>query len=383
MKTFSKCLALILAVAGAATLAGCNNGSSSRKTATTANWNVRTSVSAEENSFDLWKNHKEVAEYAVAFTKGSNNSYEVKYDTETATYGTEFYMIDYDWATDTAEEYRTEESVSESVYVYKTSLKISGSYKLKSGEAEFAFDDELTTVSYFRTAKDNLQPVYSYQKVKNTAPAALSTGSLSSSYVQTNEIFETFYNKSCTEALVLKSKPESDGSETYAQYATKKIRVASEYSTFDNSQLRAAIRAFTLSGGVRSFNVLSPQNDGVQSVSATIAGATELNPLDADHAVILNALNAANESGYLFFDGAIPDKAEGESDRNFRYNAVSLSVNQSLAGTSPYMWYSTVENSDINATRCVLLRVGTPLSFGMGTLSYTLKSLSLENITRE
>lgn len=383
MKTFSKCLALVLAVAGAATLAGCNNGTPSRRTATTANWNVRTSTAVEENSFDYWKKNMEVATYKVSFSAGSNTSYEVAYDTDTATYETAFYMSEYDWASENIpERYRTEESVKENVYVYETTLKISGDYKIKSGGDKFHFEDELSTVSIFRPAKNNLQPVYSYQKVKNTSPATLTAGSISSAYVQVDEVYDTYYNRGCSEALVKKSKPESKGSETYVEYDTDVIGLSSDYSNFDNSQLRAAVRAFTLSGGSsRTFYVVAPQNGYIQSVSASISDPVELNPLGTeDHQIISNALKTATENGYLFFDGTIPDKKENEKDRNFRFNAVSLSINESLQGPSSYMWYSTVENNDINGTRCVLLKVGTPLAFGMGTLTYNLKELKLEPI---
>ena len=377
MKTFSKCLAIVLVVAGVATLAGCKNSTPSRKVATTANWNVRTSTSVEENSFNFWQNNAEVASYAVTFTEGSNSSYKVSYNTATAEYVTKFYMTTYDWKSENIiEGYRSEEEESdiEYVYAYETSLKISGFYQIKPDGDKKEFDDELTTISYFRPAGKNLQPVYSYQKVKNTAPASLSTGSIGSAYVEVDEEYETFYNKKCSQATVVKTAADSEP-ESY------KIGLSSEYSNFDNSQLRAAIRSFTLSGGSsRTFYVVTPQNGNIQSVSASIASPVELNPLGTDdQRTIINALRNAPEN-YIFFDGTIADKEEGESDRNFRYSAVSLSINESLQGTSPSMWYSTVENTDINGTRCVLLKMNTPLAFGLGTLSYALKSLTIEDV---
>lgn len=375
MKTFSKFIATVLAVAGAATLAGCKNSSPSRKVATIANWNVRTSASVEENSFDFWHKNKEVAEYAISFTEGSNASYKVSYATGSAEYATKFYMTDYDWNSDKIPEgYRSAESDTEPVYVYETSLKISGSYELISGGANKEFDDELTTVSYFRPAGKNLQPVYSYQKVKNTAPAALTANNINAAFVQVDEVYETYYNKGCSQATVIKTVTGKDGKNI------ERIGLSSDYSNFDNSQLRAAIRAFTLSGGSsRTFYVVTPQNGKIQSVSASVGSPVELNPLDQNQALIINALKNAPEN-YIFFDGTVADKKEGESDRNFRYNAVSLSINESLQGASPAMWYSTVENNDINGTRCVLLKMSAPLSFGLGTLNYTLKSLTVETV---
>ncbi len=377
MKTIKKCLAIVLAVAGAATLAGCNNGSSDHRTATTANWNVRTSASVERDSFDYWQNNKETATYAITFTEGENSSYKVSYNCSSATYSTEFYMLaEYDWKSENIiEEYRSteEESDTEPVYVYKTSLVISGSYEMKSGGAKKDFSDELTTVSYFRPAGKNLQPVYSYQKVKNTAPATLSANSIDSAFVEIDEEYETFYNKRCSQATVLKTVNGKEGKET------EKIGLKSGYSNFDNSQIRAAIRAFTLSDGAsRTFYVLSPQNGGIQSVTASVSGAVELG--ENDKAITTALVNAPDD--YIFFDGLVADKKEDEKDRNIRYSAVSLSVDQSLKGTSPTLWYTTVENNDLNTTRCVLLKMITPLAFGMGTLNYTLSSLNVVPVTQ-
>lgn len=376
MKTFSKCLALVLAAAGAATLAGCNNGPSNHRTATTANWNVRTSSSVEENSFEFWQTNKEVAEYAISFTQGSNSTYGVTYSESTAMYSTEFYMLAaYDWKSDTIEEYQSAESDTEPVYVYKTSLIITGDYQLKPNGATKHFTDTLDTVCYFRPAGKNLQPVYSEQKVKNTSPATLSASNINSAVVQVDEEYRTYYNKQCSQATVQKYLPESEGSANYVLNSTKKIGLGSDYSNFDNSQIRAAIRAFTLSGGAtRTFNILSPQNGGVQSVSARVSNPVELD--STNDKKIIDALDAAPDN-YIFFDGTVENKKEDEKDRNYRFNAVSLSINASLQGSSPTMWYSTVENNDINGTRCVLLKMSTPLAFGLGTLHYNLKSLTV------
>ncbi|MDE6850061.1 MAG: hypothetical protein K2J54_01910, partial [Clostridia bacterium] len=117
MKTFSKCVATVLTLAGVFTLAGCSGGSSSSKVATTANWNVRTSTSVEKNNYGFWQKNKEVATYSLSFTEGSNSSYKVVYnDLENAVYTTRFYMSAFDWATDnTIEQYRSENSDSEPV----------------------------------------------------------------------------------------------------------------------------------------------------------------------------------------------------------------------------------------------------------------------------
>ncbi|MCM1439093.1 MAG: hypothetical protein NC131_07800 [Roseburia sp.] len=380
MKTFSKCVAAAALVAALVTAAGCSGSSSSPKVATTANWNVRTSVSVEKNDYGFWQSNREVSTYAITFTEGTNSSYKVVYnDLGDAFYTTAFYMTTFDWASDrTIEAYRAEESETEPVYVYETSLKISGYYQIKPEGAKLEFSDELITECYFRPAGNNLQPVYSYQRVKNTSPAALSTGNINAAVVHTDEEFYTYYNKACTQATVKKTAYNSETDRTDVTESEKKIGLSgnSGYSNFDNSQIRAAIRAFTLTGGAtRTFNVLSPQNGSVSSVSAKVANPVELDPT-AD-ALIINALTNAPRS-YVFFDGS-PANSD-DVRKNVRYSAVSLGLNAPMQGSSPTLCYSTVENADVNSTRCLLLKMSTPLSFGVGTLNYTLKTLTLENI---
>lgn len=371
----------MLAAAGAATFAGCAKGTPNYKTATTANWNVRTSAAVEKNSYDFWQKNKETASYTVAFKDGDNASYKVSYNTDGAVYTTSFYMIaEYDWATDTIEDYRTEESEKEPLYVYETSFTISGAYEMKSGGAKKEFSDEIKTVCYFRPAGNNLQPVYSYQKIKDTAAAALNPGSIDSACVRFDEEYKTYYNKRCRQAIVQRYVKESDDSDAYVLKSTKKIGLSSDYSNFDNSQILAAMRSFTLSGGSsRTFRVLAPQNGILHSATASVSNPAELNATD-DSQIILALDNAPND--YIFFDGKVENKKDDEKDRTYRYNAVTTSINQSLKGASPTAWYATVENNDVNSTRCVLLKRTTPLSFGLGTLTYTLKSLKVEKIAQ-
>ena len=378
MKTFSKCVAAVLSVAGLITVVGCSGGSSSAKVATTANWNVRTLTSVENNYYDFWQKNKEVATYSVAFTEGTNSSYKIVYnDLENTVYTTKFYMSAFDWATDaTIEAYRSEESDSEPVYVYETEYKISGYYQIKPDGAKYEFSDELVTQCYFRPAGKNLQPVYSYQKVINTAPWSPSTGNINNAYVRIDKEFYTYYNKACTQATVKTVVHNSETDRTNVTESEKKIGLSgnSGHSNFDNSQTYAAVRAFTMSGGAtRTFNLLSPQNEAVHSVSARIGSPAELNAKDDSQ--IINALNNAPQD-YIFFDGRPSDSTE--ASKNFRYSAVSLGLNADMSGAPSTVWYSTVENNDVNSTRCVLLKMSNILGFGTGTLTYTLKTLELE-----
>ncbi len=377
MKAFSKCFAVVLTAASLITLGGCAKSTPDNRVATTANWNARTSAIVEKNYLDYWQSHKEVAEYGITFKDTGVNGYSVSYDTENAVYTTEFYMEkSYDWQSSAIpEEYRTKEAKSEPVYVYTTSYTISGAYKITATGEEKKFDDVLQTVSKFRLAGSNLQPVYSRQIVKNTAPNSLGTQVLEVAYVQTDSVFETFYNNDCTEALV----KQTDNITKKDELKKIKLKDKSGLSIFENCQLRAAVRAFTMTGGAsRRFKVVSPQDGAVQVSTATITAPVELDRNDEAQMAIINALDNCAPDDYIFFDGT-PSSSD-ETARTYRFNAVALSINADLKGSDPICWYSTVENNDVNGTRAVLLRMVNPLPFGLGTLTYSLKALNVKDI---
>lgn len=375
MKAFSKRFAVVLAAASmvtvsAATAAGCARNTTGLKVATTANWNASTSAAVENNFIDYWAKNTEVAEYALSLTDGSNSRYTVSYDTGKATYTTRFYLEKgYDWsAAGIPEAYRTE--ARDNVYVYETESTLSGKYKITASGDEFAFEDSLKTVSKFRLAGNGLLPVYSQQTIKNTPPASLGPKRIEDAYVRIDEVHEAFYNRDCTQATV-STTDNKDAKNT----GVKTIKLKTKYSLFDSSQLRAAVRSFTMTeSATRRFDVCAPQDVAMQRVTATVAAPATLNKDDEKQKLILDALNGCTPKDYIFFDGTPTGDAEAKV---LRYSAVSISIDADMKGQSPVYWYSTIENNDINGTRGVLLRMTTPLPFGLGTLDYTLKSLNV------
>lgn len=382
MKNLTKIIAASLLAGSLLAVSGCSRGTVVTTVATSANWNVRTSTVVENNEYGFWRTHKEVASYSVSFKEGTNNSYSVSYDTANATYTTKFYMDaeDYDWTSASLpENYRVTADentvVKEPVYVYETEMRISGVYKDKNGN-ESAFDDEIITVCKYRTADKNLQPVYSKQIIKNTTPAALSTGSVEGAYVKVDAVYETYYNFDCSEAFVKTQNNSAAKEEDKSTERSVKIKDKKKYSAFDNSQLRAALRAFNMTeDAVRTFNVVLPQSANMQTCTAKIAAPVELKEDVENEKRIIDALDACQPDDYIFFDHRVDENGK---KANYRYSAMQLEISAYLKGSAPTVWYTTVENQDVNTTRSVLLRMSSPISFGMGTLIYELKALNLK-----
>lgn len=384
MKAITKIAAIVLSAAALVTAAGCGGAPKTAKTATSANWNVRTSALAENSFAERWLNNKEVATYSIAAEEGTNPTYSVAY-AEGGTYTTEFYMTEYNWSTfppeelqvvsqtdDGTEEQAAPSQVKEKVYVYKTLLQDSVTFTHTASKQTKTVEEKVETVCYYRLAGKNLQPVYSAQTIKNAAPNILSADSLDATYVEMDREYKTYYNYDCSEATVIsKDNLADDKSEK-----TKKVSLTSKegYSVFDNSQIRAAARAFTLTGGsTHTFNSLVAQDGIMQLCYATCTEPVKMDGENQTHAQIISALQQAEEQGYLFFDATT---AEGEDARNYRFTAVSFSIDEDMRGTTPVCWYSSVENNDVNTTRAALLRISLPLPFLLGGINYTLKSLS-------
>lgn len=365
-----------MAAGGAIAVAGCSGSTTNTSTATMANWNVATSAAVEKNYVAYWRTHKENAVYEISFKEGGNSSYSVSYDTAAAMYATCFYMDkeDYDWSADSLPEGikitgENATATADCVYVYETELSIKGYYRLGSdSSATVEFEDSIKTTCKYRLAGESLKPVYSKHTIKSTAPATLTPATVTGMSVSTDAVYETYYNRDCTSA-VIRTTDNSNGGNSGEK------SVSLDGLTFDNFQLEAALRAFTLSG-TKTFSVCVPQDGNARSCTATCADSAELSS-ETDGAIISALENVKDNNGYpvddyIFFDG--------DDVKRIRYNAVSLAVNADMSGSSPVYWYAALENPDANATRCVLLKKSVPLSFGLGTLTYSLKELRLCNI---
>lgn len=167
MKKLIKITAAALAAGMTVTLAGCSgcagcSGNARNLTVINSNWYSDTTFGGIQQSLILSDEHpeytKEEIQYSVTFdgTNSSNTSYSVEY--KDGNFVTEFYATQYDWnAENIPSNYRS--AKPETVYCYKTVLTISVKYTLKGGASSDWFDDSVETLCYFRSAKDNLQPV--------------------------------------------------------------------------------------------------------------------------------------------------------------------------------------------------------------------------------
>jgi hypothetical protein len=373
MKTFNKILALVLVAGSVAGLTACSS-TTNYKTATSANWNERV-VSDSSLSTSAWKDYKEVATYSISFEKGTGADFAVDYVTDgskPAEYKTEFYVTEYNW-NDSNIPSDLRSDTKEYVYVYKTTLTISGKYTLTSklSSSEYKdFDDSVERISYFRSAEDNLQPVYTKQVIKSTAPANFVVNTIESAYIQVDATYETFYSKDCSTAVI-----KTTDNLTPANSGEKTVALGNSYSVFDSAYLDTAMRAFTKTeSSSYTFDTLIAINGATSSYKASVATTTALNAETESDKAIIDALDNSTPSEYIFVG------TDSEGKKTYNYNAVTLTLNENMPGPSSVYYYATVASNAFNTTRSVLLKISSPLYYNLGTLTYSLSSLSYEAI---
>ena len=353
--------------------AGCG-GSSSSATLTRSNWFTGTSYNGIQPSFieghESFSKEKITYEVTYDDTNATNEYVAVNYDKGVFT--TEFYGTKYDWTSSAIPEgYADEKIKSETVYYYRTELTISVQYTLLRGNKDSSkkFDDYVITESYFRAAGKNLQPVYSKQQIVSTSPANYQPSSLKDAYKEIKVTYENFYDYNCTKVLSTTTDYTKDdptlnrlGDGVVESKEFKNLNKLSN-TLFDNSSLYIAVRAMKFSSGLsQPVALFSPAAGGIDEYAIVSSDASLTSKEIAD------CTDALKEKGLY-----IP--AEND-DKGVKASAVTVSyAGGNLHGTSQTIWYATVVDNDYNVSRATMLKLSVPISFSLGTLNYSLKSV--------
>lgn len=367
MKTFGKIAALFLAAGMSATIAGCSgcagcNSSNKNETLTNSNWYTGTSYKGIQPSF-IEGNvpfSPEKITYSVSYdnTNAGNATYAPEYK-DGGSFTTEFYAKKFDWASDKIPaKYRSDKPDTEIVYFYRTELKVSVRYTMKTGDGAKSewFDDSVVTECCFRAAEKNLQPVYSSRTTKSASPANLQPDTLENAYRVVEESYENFYNRDCTEVTSIKDgKP--DEAKVYG--GLNKLK----NTLFDNSSLYIAMRSMRLSADFsQRINLFSAADKGVYDY--VVSGADR--PFaDDERAAITEVMKSAE----LYSPAAENDEGIKAVAANIVY------AGGDLTGTVQTAWFAAVENTDYNVPRATMLKLSIPLSFSLGTLNLTIENV--------
>lgn len=383
MKKIFKILAVTATAACLVGLAACS--SSSGKLSLDSFWYIDTYPRIQNSAIGT----REVLVYDVTLDADTqeNTTYHINLDTEKDhTYTTIFGVGVYNWSNNTFVEitetnksdYATANGVyaagtnEEFVYYYKTELVYSGAYVYDSditvaatADNSIAFDNTITTVSCFRSAQDNLEPVYSYTSAHSTVPNSNIPSSVSAMAQELEYEYTVYYSEDCTQATCTYAN-KLDSSTNY----TKTVDVGSDnYTYFDNNQLYAAIRGMNLSSSFsETISLYIPADGGMVDVAVAGSSTAELDSVE--NATIVNALTAAYGESDL--SGSEDEAFTATNHSYIEYTEVSIALTGDYTGVTRTACYTCVEDENNNQYRATLIYFTNPMSYNLGTLEYTL-----------
>ncbi len=232
------------------------------------------------------------------------------------------------------------------LYTYETTLTIPVTFGF-DGKSE-TFTDKITTTLSFMDAGNALRPISSKKTVVSHTPASSKPSSLEGSYGAYDYVIETTYNS--TEGKGYSVITNNTREDKPSQTTPKFNYTSGDYSYLDNEQILLALRAVsstTTSGTVKVYN---PFLENTQRVKFSFQEKT-----GGDFTHTLNGAALTNKS--------------------ISYRPVTLVLDEKNPGATQTAWIATADSPDKNTNRNVMLYLETPLSYSIGTLKYTLRSV--------
>ena len=247
----------------------------------------------------------------------------------------------------------TSEKVEDkTVYTYTTTFNIIAQYTLNDVTEECT--DTITSTVKFYAAAYGLQPISSEKDINASAPTAVTGTKASECYQQFHYSTKVVYNADCSEGTSTVTYHPSEG-EAKSEENTFEID-QKKFSYLDNEQLLLALRAVRNTTSSAKVNVYSPFVESVQKVSWSF--------------------EADASAEFSFYKNGSEEKVKS----TITYRPVSMVLDEKNPGATQTAWIAkkpeTSSNSNVN--RNVMLRLETPLSYGLGSLVYTLNSATYQ-----
>ncbi len=311
----------VAAIVCALPLAACT--SSSKKVAFGEYW--RTDVNSPQTI-------DETLTYAVTFEK-SNSAWTSGY---TLDYGTGSYIA------------RLTTKAEESEYVYTTELSIPVTYTY--GDESVTYTDSVITKVRFASA--GLIPISSEKQVVSHSPVNGTPTSLKGCYSAYElEVLTTYQSNGKASSVVTGFSDKGESNERKLDRANDFDYAREDYSYLDNEQLLLALRAFPDSSTSETVETYNPFVDTIQKVKVTLDQKTSQ---------------------------SFPNlKRNGQplADSNLSFRTVTIGLDESNPGATQTLKIATVTNPTNNVNRNVILSMTTPLSYGLGSLVYSLTDI--------
>ncbi len=294
-------------------------------------------------------------------------SYEVKFEGQSFL-NKEYYTVEY-CGKDNSKPgtYTTKlEYLADNTYRYSTSLTIDVTFTLASG-ASATKTDRITTQTTFKKADSSLQPISSLKSVHAHSPndyAALvlenvynDEGVLTEkgAFTEYQYEFKIEYKDDLSGGVLTKTDlsthktlllPKDEPTKTVPFSITDK-----KYTYLDNEQYLFALR------GISSEQLASAKTVSMFNASLEAMETVATTPSSAAKTSFDLILNGGEKKGY-----------------EIEYIPLTIKTNNKDADLAQTLWYAKTTNSNDNLYRNVLLKMTVPMSYGLGSLIYTLHS---------
>ena len=321
-KKISTILALIL---GLTALSGCTN--SDQKVSFGNFWNT--------NAIDINETIHETLVYDVAFEANDNSLVEYKLNYKDGKYTTTL----------------TSEKVNDkTIYTYTTALNITAQYTL-NGVTEECQDVVTSTVKFYAAAY-GLQPISSEKDIIASTPTAITGTKASECYVQSHHSIKVTYNEDCTQGVSTVTYHPTEG-EAKPQEDTFEVD-QKKFSFLDNEQVLLALRAVRSSTSSAKLKVYSPFAEAIQKVSLSF--------------------QTEESAEFSFYKNGSEEKVKSI----ITYRPVNFVLDEKNPGGTQTAWVAKATDASKNTNRNIILRLETPLSYGLGSLIYTLNSATYQ-----
>ena len=253
----------------------------------------------------------------------------------------------------------TLESLDNGTYKYTTDLSVPVTFTMTSDNSVFAeFTDSVHTETIFKQAGSYLQPISSLKQVHCYSARNVAAEKLEDTYTEYHYEFLTTYNDNLTEGTLLRTDKTSD---PRTLLSVSKYPDGTAESTFeidqkknlylDNEQLIFALRTLTNKALASShtFNVYNASMLAMEKVTTS------------------HVADAKTSFEFSVNGGEV-------ASHTIDHTKVTMKINGKNATLSQELWYAQTTNSTVNTYRNVLLQMTTEIHFGIGSLTYKLRS---------
>ena len=269
-------------------------------------------------------------------------TYKVTTDTANSS-SARYYSVDYTGS------YTTKLEKEGNNYIYTTSLAVTAVYDYKTGKSP-NLQDSVTSKVIFQNSANALKPVYSEKEIVSHSPINGEIGANTdfNAWKTHTKTVVDYADNSATLYNLLKTENDA-GYKT-----TDKIEInekdAKKYSYLDNEQLLFALRGINPTTTISpTLLVYAPYSETVQQIKASIG-----------------TLSVADD----FTFASVDENKEIKDD--ISYYPITLSINAKNAGQAHTAWIAKTTDANNNKYRNVMLRYEAPISYGLGTMVYTL-----------